>query len=338
MKKYNTAIIGYGVVGKRRFYYINKNTLFKIKYISDIRFKKNFNKNNIKYYVNYLELLKNKIDVVFVTLPNYLAAKVTAECLKRKIHVFCEKPPSKNLIELKKVIKIEKKNKSIKLMYGFNHRYHDSVREAKKIINNGKYGKIVFLRGVYGKSQIVTYKKNDWRSQRKFSGGGILLDQGIHLLDIIRYFFGDFIEFKSFISNKYWNHDVEDNAFALMRNRAGIIASIHSTATQWQHKFNLEIVLEKAIIVLNGILSGSKTYGKETLTIISRAGAKSDDKAKKKKIYYKNDNSWRDEINEFLNILKNNLKVKNGNSKDAYNVMKMIQKIYKSDIKWNKNI
>ena len=123
-----------------------------------------------------------------------------------------------------------------------------------------------------------------------------------------------------------------------MRNQAGIIASIHSTATQWQHKFNLEIVLEKAIIILNGILSGSKTYGKETLTIISRASAKSDDKAKKKKIYYKNDNSWRDEINEFSNILKNNLIVKNGNSKEAYNVMKMIQKIYKSDIKWNKNI
>ena len=98
---------------------------------------------------------------------------------------------------------------------------------------------------------------------KKKVGGGILLDQGIHMLDLIYFFAGKFNEFKSFVSNKFWKYNVEDSAFALMKNDLGIIASIHSTATQWKHKFNIEITLEKATLILSGILSGSKSYGQE---------------------------------------------------------------------------
>ena len=97
-----------------------------------------------------------------------------------------------------------------------------------------------------------------------------MLDQGIHLLDLLYYFVGKFEKYKSFISNRYWKYDVEDNAFGLMKNNKGVIASIHSTATQWQHKFSMEISLSQATLLLHGILSGSKSYGKETITIISK--------------------------------------------------------------------
>ena len=88
------------------------------------------------------------------------------------------------------------------------------------------------------------------------------------MLDLIRYLAGDFEEYKSFISNKYWKYDVEDNAFAIMRNKQGIIASIHSTATQWQHKFNLEIICSKGSVVLDGILSSTKLMEKNSLGFI----------------------------------------------------------------------
>ena len=338
MKKLSVGIIGYGIVGKRRKAFIDRNKYFETKFISDICFKNNFNKKGIKYFKFYSELLRENVDVVFVTLPNYLAARVTQNCLKRKIHVFCEKPPGKNAADVKKVIREEKKHRNIKLMYGFNHRYHGSVILAKKILNSKKYGKIINFRCVYGKSKIVTFKKGDWRSKRKYAGGGILLDQGIHMIDLLQHFHGEFDYYKSFISNRFWNYDIEDNAFVLMKDSKGVIASVHSTATQWEHRFKLEITLEKASLELNGILSGTKSYGKETLTIISRNRNFINEKKGKKVYYFTKDNSWQNEIDKFSKIIVNNKKVSDGNSLEALKVMKIISKIYSSDKVWMKKI
>tara|TARA_Y100001958_G_C21233599_1_gene559664 strand:+ start:222 stop:1268 length:1047 start_codon:yes stop_codon:yes gene_type:complete len=332
-KKIKVGIIGLGVVGKRRRFFIERNKDYQLTCASDINFKNNFCKNNINYYKDYKTLIsKENINAVFITLPTYLAAKVTKLFLSKKIHVFCEKPPAKNYHELNEVIKLEKKLSLIKLKYGFNHRYHNSVRVAKKIIDSKKFGGIINIRAVYGKSKIVTYNKNEWRAQKKFSGGGILLDQGIHLIDLIRFFAGDFIKFKSFISKSFWNYDVEDNAFALLQSKKGLIASIHSTATQWEHKFRMEITLERCLIILSGILSGSKTYGDEKIAIIPKQKINFSTKNVKKKIFvFKKDNSWKEEIEEFAEIIKKDKKVLTGNSFDALQVMKMIYKIYQND-------
>ena len=340
IKTLKTAIIGYGVVGKRRKIYIERNKNYKLLYISDIKFKKNIKSKTIIFFKNYKEILKQNIDVVFITLPTYLAARVTLAFIEKGVHVFCEKPPAKNVNEIKKVAQTSKKFPHIKLKYGFNHRYHSSVKLAKKIIKSKKYGEILNLRCLYGKSKIVvpydnrfTGSKDDWRSKKKLSGGGILLDKGIHLLDLLRFFNGDFHEYKSFISNKFWNYDVEDNAFVLMRDKNGVIASIHSTATQWQHKFRIEITTKYALIELKGILSGTKSYGKESLRIIKRSQKSLNGYKIKSRYYFNKDNSWKEEIDEFANIILEKLPVKTGNILDALKVMDMIEKIYHADKK-----
>ena len=99
-------------------------------------------------------------------------------------------------------------------MYGFNHRFHHSVEQAKLIIQDNSLGRLINMRGVYGKSQMISFNQSDWRTKREESGGGILLDQGIHMLDLMRYLSGeDFAEIFSFIDNAFWNFDVEDNAY-----------------------------------------------------------------------------------------------------------------------------
>ena len=269
-----------------------------------------------------------RVDAVFVTLPNYLSAKVTIQALKKNIHVFCEKPPAKNYNELSKIRKFLKPN--IKLKYGFNHRYHGSIKLAKSYIDKNKLGKILNIRGLYGKSKIPTYTKTDWRSKKKYAGGGILTDQGIHMLDIMRLFCGNFSEIKSLVSNKFWNYDVEDDVLAIMRTKNNILASLHSTALQWEHKFRLEISLEKGSIVCNGILSGSKTYGRENINIKMNNNKYNLTNYKQEKYTFIRDNSWKEEIDEFANIIKKNLPVKIGNYVDALAVMKMIHLIYKN--------
>lgn len=354
----NVGIAGYGVVGKIRKKYIDEHPNLNTVAICDVRFKDDltlissnyldydYNKlecniealtaqpsKDIQYFRDYEKMIeKCNLDIVFICLPNYLAASSTIIALKNGCHVFCEKPPARSVEELEDVIKYCKSNPKAKLKYGFNHRYHESIKTAQKIIQSDEYGKIVSFRGVYGKSAIIPFKTG-WRAKKEFAGGGILLDQGIHMLDLIRYFSGDYDEIHSFITNDYWKNDVEDNAFILMRNKEGQIASLHSTATQWQHRFRLEIILNEGILELSGILSGSKSYGAETLKIIRRDSNKSSSR-EVKILTFTEDNSWEEEIREFTDCVINNNTVKHGNYLDALKVMQMVFKIYKSDKKW----
>jgi len=334
MVKLKVGIAGYGVVGKRRRAYIDMNPYLSTIAVSDASFTGDGTfQDSVQYFDNYQKLFQLPIDVLFVSLPNYLAAAATIGALENGLHVFCEKPPSRDVKEIERVIKVEAQHPNLKLKYGFNHRYHDSVVEAKKIIDCGKYGEVINIRGIYGKSSIIPFDTG-WRSERKYAGGGILLDQGIHMLDMIRYFAGDFEEIKSFVSNDYWRHDVEDNAYAIMRNKNGCVAMIHSTATQWQHKFRLEITLRDALLELTGILSGSKSYGEEKLKIVPRNNGSDVGSFHEITNSYLVDNSWREEIDEFAELIIQDKRVDNGTSTDALKVMEMVYRIYLADEKW----
>ena len=175
------GIAGYGYVGKKRRKILDNISGVKIVAISDKNPKYKISSKEIKFFKNYKNLLNENLDVIFVSLPNKYAAEITRLAIKKNIHVFCEKPPARNIKELKKVLKeFQKRKNKIKLKYGFNHRYHDSIILAKKIIDSRKYGKLINLKGLYGKSKIIPYT-GGWRSKRSMAGGGILLDQGIQI-------------------------------------------------------------------------------------------------------------------------------------------------------------
>ena len=358
MTKFKVGIIGYGIVGKRRRKYIDEHPNLVTIAVCDVRFidesfrenggkiYNNYNeieklseKNRVKgkqkdgvyYYSDYEYLLKDqKLDIIFVCLPNYLSPVVTIAGLNSGCHVFCEKPPGRTVEDILKVREAEKNHAHLKLKYGFNHRYHHSVKRAKEIIDNKDFGEIINFRGVYGKSSVVPVE-NEWRALKKYSGGGILLDQGIHMLDLFRFFCGDFEEVKSFVSNKFWGHNVEDNAYALLRDSQGRVAMIHSSATQWQHRFRLEITFEKGYLELSGILSGTKSYGQEKLAIINRQTNSTVGSLEKQEINYLEDNSWNEEIIEFADLIINDKPVVTGNSFEALMIMKLVHSIYSAD-------
>jgi len=332
-KVLKVGIAGYGIVGKRRELYIDKHPNFKTVAVCDITFSGSGKfDNGVNYFTSYEELLQEDLDVLFVCLTNDVAPIVTKAGLEKGLHVFCEKPPGRNVEDIKSVREVEAKFPHLKLKYGFNHRYHDSVRKAVEIITSGELGKVINLRGVYGKSKIVSFEKG-WRANRELAGGGILLDQGIHMLDLYRLFVGEFKEIHSFVDNKFWNHDVEDNAYALMRTEEGVVAFINSTATQWRHRFNIEISLEKGSLTLTGILSGSKSYGAETINIAHR---NEDDEGDPREvtIRYNKDNSWRDEIEEFAELILEDKPVTSGSSLDALRTMELVYSIYCADKEW----
>lgn len=335
VKRIKVGIAGYGVVGKRRRLHIDQHPPLHVVSVCDQNFEESgVFPDGVRFYPTYKQLLEDSLDVIFVSLPNYLSAEVTIAGLERGLHVFCEKPPGRDVQDIEQVIEVEKKHPGLLLKYGFNHRYHGSVREAFRIVRSQELGKVVNIRGLYGKSKIIPFS-GGWRSERKYAGGGILLDQGIHMLDLMRLFCGDFVEVKSWISNSYWNHDVEDNAYVLMRDSHGRVASLHSSATQWQHRFLLEITLEDGYLELRGILSGSKSYGEEQL-IIGRRDESDTGTLHNETIKYLEDNSWRDEIDEFADAIVHGRKIQSGHSRDALETMKLVYHIYWADSDWRR--
>jgi predicted dehydrogenase len=329
------GIAGYGVVGKRRHECVRRSADLDVVAVSDITFSGTGElEPGVQYCSDFRDLLEVEMDALLVCLPNDAAPAATIMGLENGLHVFCEKPPGRSVEDVLEVRSVEATHPDLVLKYGFNHRYHESVKEAKALIDSGRFGRILNLRGVYGKSRMIPFA-GGWRSQRAVAGGGILLDQGIHMLDMIRFFAGDFDEVKSFVSSDFWSHDVEDNAWALLRNTStGCVAMLHSTATQWRHKFRLEITLEHAAIELTGILSGSKSYGEEKLTVVHRDGASMNGSFEDRTTMFLEDNSWQEEVDEFAEAIVNDGPIQGDSSADALAVMELVYRIYCADHDW----
>ena len=323
------GIAGYGKIGQIRFKVLDDIKRVKVVALYDVN-KPLLNREKIKVCKSYNELLEQNLDIIFISTYNDVLADFTIKALEKDIHVFCEKPPARNTKELLKVMQAEKKFRKI-LKYGFNHRYHYSVMEAKKIIDSGKMGKLLWMRGIYGKAGSIDYHKN-WRNFKKISGGGILIDQGIHMLDLMMYFSkSKFHKINSVATTSFWNIQAEDNVFVIMQNSKNVIATLHSSATQWRHKFLLELCFEEGYINLDGILSSTRSYAPEKLIVSKK---KSEDinlamgKPKENIKFFEHDNSWKYEINDFIKVVFGEKKLQSGTSEDAYNALKLVENIY----------
>jgi predicted dehydrogenase len=333
--KLRVGIAGYGTIGKVRHRFSNLHPKLQVVAVCDQSFTNagRFD-DGTRFYSHYEQLLTESLDILFVCLPNYLSPVVTVAGLERGLHVFCEKPPGRSLDDLRTVIECERRHPEQRLMYGFNHRYHDSIQDALRIITSGELGQVRDLRGVYGKSKIIRFDTNEWRTQRSMAGGGILLDQGIHMVDMMRLFAGEFSDVYSFVKNDFWQHDVEDNAYALMRTPDGKVAMLHSSATQWRHRFQLDITLTRGAILLSGILTNSRSYGAETITIMY-AGENDGGDPKEQMTRYNTDHSWPDEIAAFVDCIVNKTPIEPGSSADAYKTMELVERIYQADNEWS---
>ena len=329
------GIAGFGVVGKRRKDCIDRHPHMRVVAVCDQTFDgEGMLADSVRYYQNYRRLLTEDLDALIVCLTNDIAPEVTIAGLESDLHVFCEKPPGHNVEDIVRVITHERLHPALKLMYGFNHRYHESVQDALRILRTGELGRVINMRGMYGKSKIITFNQSDWRTQRGIAGGGVLLDQGIHMVDLMRLFGGDFTEVHSFISNSHWGYDVEDNAYALMRTADGVIGMLNSSATQWRHRFHLDVNLERGSLILGGILSGTKSYGAETLTVVQADHDNDLGDPKEQTTRYNRDPSWDDEIAAFSDSILNDKPVQSGTSEDALRTMQLVFKIYYADPIW----
>ena len=334
------AIIGFGKMGQIRAKSIQASGRGKIKLIYDPNADLNLVNSYAKVAKTLDEIFLDKsIESIFICTPNYKIPTLTIKALDNKKHVFAEKPPGFTSQDVETIRKSENKNQKL-CMFGFNHRHHKSIGMMKKIIDSKKFGRILWMRGRYGKEVNESFFES-WRADPQKAGAGILLDQGIHMLDLFIYLAGSFDICHSLISNLYWKiPNVEDNAFVLLKqSSSGLCASFHSTMTQWRYLFALEIFLEKGSLILNGLKTSSGAYGEECLGV--RRNLSEEDNTyspyKDEQYTFREDCSWDDEIKHFFDAIEYGSEIKLGNTSDALVLMKHIDQIYASDSRPLKN-
>lgn len=322
------AIVGYGYMGEIRRLVVERDPALKLLGILDTDPGIKTKLPQVHHFQSLEEIFALKPDILFVCTPNAFSPQICVQALSLGIHVFCEKPPGRNVSDIVNIRKAERNG--AKLMFGFNHRWHPGILKAKVIIESGRFGRIINMRGIYGKSGGNKFKQS-WRNDRSVSGGGILLDQGIHMLDLFRFFAGDFSDIKCVASNTFWNLDVEDNAFVVLKGHDGIDAMLHSSATFWRHSFAINITLEGGYLVVEGLLSKTGSYGREQLIVAKRqfedethaVGNPSEEIT-----YFDRDASWELEVQEFLRCIRDDKPITKASSDDALKVMQIIERAY----------
>jgi len=322
------GIVGYGYMGEIRERVIIDNPDLELAGIAEIDPAKRQLVTRCPVFESYKQLLVQDLDIVFICTPNRFSPEICIRSLQAGKHVFCEKPPGRHVSDIEDIRMAEREG--LKLMFGFNHRFHPGIMKAKMMVNSGRFGKIIALRGLYGKSGGKNFRES-WRKKKEISGGGILLDQGIHMMDLFLYFCEDFEHVKCFTSDVYWKFGIEDNAFVILQNNKGQSASVHSSTTLWKHTFRLDIVLEDGYLYVEGLLSKSGSYGREKLVVARRQFEDEADAVgnpTEEVTYFDKDESWDLEVNELVRCIRDNAPVTLSSSRDALRVMQIIQQAY----------
>ncbi len=272
----------------------------------------------------------DRIDAAFICTPNHVTADLCIEALDHCGNVFCEKPPGRSWEDFGRIAKAASALPESRLVFGFNHRLHPSIQAAKALIGEGGLGEVIYVKGTYGKSGGVRYRES-WRNRPELSGGGILLDQGIHMLDIFQVFLGPLAVVDAVLVDAFWRCTVEDNAFVLLKSEKGAPVFLHSSATLWKHTFRLEIGCHNGYLVASGFLSRTGSYGREQLVIGKR---QFEDEAmalgnpREEIIHFDRDESWEKEVNEFIASIQEGRPALHGTLEEARRVMETIRDVY----------
>jgi predicted dehydrogenase len=262
------------------------------------------------------------IDVVVVATPHDQLAPTTLAAVQAGKHVLVEKPGGRCVSELEPIQALAARTGRI-VKVGFNHRFHPSLQRAHKIFSDGEIGDLVYIRGRYGHGGRLGYER-EWRADPRLSGGGELLDQGSHLIDLSRWFAGDFTEIHGEVANYFWQMPVEDNAFVQLKTGDGVIAWLHASWTEWKNLFSFEIFGRIGKLQIDG-LGGS--YGTERLTFYRMLPEMGPPETTAWE-FPGEDRSWRDEFAHFVTCIENG-QMPSGSIVDAVENLKIVEQLYR---------
>jgi predicted dehydrogenase len=256
------AIVGCGLIGCKRAEALNGAVVTVCCDLDLERARSLAEKHGARATVDWQEAVSGKdVDVVFVATTHDMLARVAEQAVAAGKHALIEKPGARRAAELEPVKDAAARSGAL-VRVGFNHRYHRAFRKAREIFDSGALGDLMFVRARYGHGGRIGYE-GEWRAQPEISGGGEGIDQGMHLIDLARWFCGDFVHVQGHAATYFWDMPVDDNSFFLLRTASDQTAFLHASCTEWKNTFNFEIFGKHGKLDVSG-LGGS--YGIERLS------------------------------------------------------------------------
>lgn len=255
------AIVGCGLIGAKRAAAAAAHEIVVVCDRDQARAEQLARRTKARAVTDWREAVKADVDAVIVATTHDQLAAISLGAVEAGRHVLVEKPAGRELAEVQAIAGAAAKHKRI-VKAGFNHRFHPAFLKAREIVDSGVLGPLMFIRARYGHGGRVGYE-NEWRAQPAISGGGELIDQGSHLIDLSRWFLGDLTVDYAAVPTLFWNMQADDNCFMALRSSAGQMAWLHASWTEWKNTFSFEIFGRDGKLAIDG-LGGS--YGLERLT------------------------------------------------------------------------
>jgi predicted dehydrogenase len=330
------GVVGCGLIGKRRAL-VARELGDSVTVVADLdvsRATKVADELGCEAVTDWQKVaLSDNVDVVVVSTINRALHPIAIAAALAGKHVLCEKPLGRNHEEAKEMVKAAA-DAGVVLKTGFNHRHHPAVWKAHELCRQGTVGPVIFVRAIYGHGGRSGYEK-EWRANAELAGGGELLDQGIHVIDLCNWFMGDFVQVFGAMATYSWDlgffgdemdrRQLEDNAFVLLQTSDGRTAQFHTSWTQWKNRFTFEVFGLNGYVLING-LGGS--YGTETLTVGYRL-PESGPPAEERFEFDGPDLSWQKEWLEFVKAIREKRQPL-ANGEDGLRAMTLIAAIYES--------
>lgn len=259
------AVIGCGLIGRKRINALAKMPEASVRFACDLDAVRAAEAAQLvpgcATSTDYRNVVKDsQVDVVVVATLNGSLAPIALAAVEAGKHVLVEKPGALNAAQLRKIQEVAERTRAL-VRIGYNHRFHPALQKARELVDSGELGPLMFLRARYGHGGRKGYDR-EWRADPAKSGGGELIDQGVHLIDLAGWFLGDLPHVEGHAATLYWDMRVDDNAFLSLRTAKGQTAWLHASCTEWKNLFSLEIYGRTAKLAIDG-LGGS--YGVERL-------------------------------------------------------------------------
>lgn len=320
----NVAIIGCGLIGQKRAAALGNCKL--VACVDQVLERAQHIANQHPDCVastNALDVMqRSDIDIIIIATLHSTHADLALSALKANKHILVEKPAGLHADELMPVIHAAKESGKLARV-GFNHRYHRAFQKAREIVDAGELGELMFLRARYGHGGRIGYDQ-EWRANPLLSGGGELIDQGVHLIDLSRWFLGDFSEVDGYAHTYFWNMPVEDNGFLLLKTPNKQVAHLHASCTEWKNTFSFELYGKLGKLDIQG-LGGS--YGMERLTFYKMRPEMGPPDATSWE-YPTADDSWEVEFKEFVDDIQQNRQPA-ASLHDAHAALKIVAEVYR---------